>query len=442
MLLILGAVGFFANSVSQHEADEIFSARLATSARVLEALLARQLEKATLARPIVIELPPELESKDGSPPSEAGHPYEGKMAFQVWSADGVLLAKSASSPDERLGPLIPGFHEHSADRTLWHVFALKSGTVWIFAAEKHDVREEMADEISISILTPLIIGSFLLLAVVNYIAIRSIRPIEELAGAISSRDPASLQPIRLASTPVELEPVTRELNKLLIRVREAFSREQQLIDAAAHELRTPITAFQIHVQNALSAETLEEKNASMKSALDASRRAGKLAEQLLDYSRISSDTLEDKQKLCLADICRDAVHMMRAITQAREQTISVRIDSESRVFGNKDKLERLLRNLIENASLYGVSPGDIHVAVSERANHLYLAVENDGPAIPQAEKDRIFIPYYRALGTKISGSGLGLAIVREIVVQHGGEIHVEDKEPGRGARFVLKLPIA
>jgi two-component system sensor histidine kinase QseC len=442
MLVILGAVGFFANFVSQHEADEIFSARLATSARVLEALLARQLEKATLARPVVIQLPPELETSKDDRGTESGHPYEGKIAFQVWNEDGVLLAKSASSPDDRLGPIIAGFHEHRAGQDLWHVFALKSGPIWIFAAEKHDVRDEMADEISLSILTPLIVGSLLLLVIVNAIALQSIKPVEELAEGISSRDPASLQPIALAKAPVELEPVIRELNKLLIRVQEAFSREQHFIDSAAHELRTPITAFQLHVQNALTAETMEAKNASLASALDASRRAARLAEQLLVFSRISAkDGAEARRPISMADVCRDVALMLEPITQTRSQSIHLELRSEATISGEKSKLERLVRNLIENASQYGPSPGVIGVSVDRQGDWLEVGIDNGGPAITEEEKARIFIPYYRTPGSKSAGSGLGLSIAKEIVLQHDGEISVEDKTPGHGVRFVMRFAL-
>lgn len=442
MLVILGAVGYFANLVSQQEADEIFSARLATSARVLESLLARQLEKVTLSRPIVIELPSALETSANDKPNEAGHPYEGKIAFQVWNDDGLLLAKSASSPDERLGPTTPGFHEHRTGVDLWHVFALKSGGVWIFAAEKHDVRDEMSDEISFTILTPLIVGGLLLLVIVNAIALQAIRPVEELTAAISSRDPASLQPITLEKSPVELQPVIRELNGLLYRVKQAFSREQHFIDSAAHELRTPITAFQLHVQNALSAETMDAKNASLESALDASRRAARLAEQLLVYSRISvQDGSEERKPVAMSDVCVEVTAMMEPIVQLRDQSITLHIATKAAVNGEKSKLERLIRNLVENASHYGASPGVIGISVAQEGDRLVVAIENDGRPISDEDKARIFIPYYRAPGATSSGSGLGLSIAQEIVLQHDGEIVVEDKTPGCGSRFVVRFPV-
>lgn len=158
MLAILGSVGTLSTWVTQEETEEVFSARLATSARVLEALLARQLEKATLANPIVIQLPDEIGKSREDKPMSSGHPYENKIAFQIWSSDGVMLARSSSAPSEQLGPLVPGFHETTRGQEAWKVFVLSSGSIWVLAAEKSEVQQEMIQEISASIVTPLVIG--------------------------------------------------------------------------------------------------------------------------------------------------------------------------------------------------------------------------------------------------------------------------------------------
>ncbi len=108
MILVLGGMGLAAHFVTEHESQEIFSARLATSARVLEVLAAKQLEHATITKPIIIELPKELEHQQPHSEEITGHPYESKISFQVWHSNGTLLAKSATAPDEPLGPMIDG----------------------------------------------------------------------------------------------------------------------------------------------------------------------------------------------------------------------------------------------------------------------------------------------------------------------------------------------
>lgn len=442
MLAILGSVGTLSTWVTQEETEEVFSARLATSARVLEALLARQLEKATLANPIVIQLPDEIGKSREDKPMSSGHPYENKIAFQIWSSDGVMLARSSSAPSEQLGPLVPGFHETTRGQEAWKVFVLSSGSIWVLAAEKSEVQQEMIQEISASIVTPLVIGGVMLLIVVNAIALRAVRPVDLLAGNISNREPGSLTPIVLPDAPVELMPVIRELNALLLRIEEAFSREQRLIDSAAHELRTPIAAIHLHLQNAANSSDPKERERCLETALDASRRAAKLAEQLLVYSRISASAgMEEKVMLHLSAVCRDVVKGLQPILESHQQAVEYVVQDDPVVMAEQTKLERLIRNLLENAAQYGVKPGQIGVLIRIVNNNAELVVENDGAPIPESEKKRIFIPYYRIVGSSVFGSGLGLSIVQEIVSQSSGTIRVEDKSPGQGARFIVSLPL-
>jgi len=441
MLAIFGVVGYAAHWVSLHEAEEIFSARLATSARVLESLVARQLETATVSSPIVISLPAALEQAEDDSGTEAGHPYEGKIAFQVWNDQGVMLAKTASSPLEMLGPMAPGFHDYVSDAVWWHVFALKSGGVWIFAAEKHDVRDEMAEDIAVSILTPLVVGGLTLILFVHFFALRAIRPVEALAYAISGRAPDSLLPIPLANVPQELTPVVQALNDLLERVRSAFSREKRMIDAAAHELRTPIAAVQLHVQNALLAPTDRERVDSIEYALAAARRVTQMAEQLLVYSRVSAPAgMEPRERVDLVAVTREVILLMRPLLEERQVDVVVRAEEPVVVLADRSKLERVMRNLLENALQYGQTPGQVVVRAVHLPSGPQWSIENDGSPIPDEEKAKIFIPYYRMVGSAGFGSGLGLSIVQEVVQQCGGRIHVEDRQKGQGVRFVIDLP--
>lgn len=442
MLLILGAVGWVAKEVSQHEIQQVFSARLATSARVLEALVARQLEQATLSKPIIIKLPPELEQPGNDHAPELGHPYENELVFQVWNSEGELLAKSQYAPDQRLGTLRPGFQTTEAKGFLWQVFMLESGSVWIVVGERDDVRTGIAKDISIGIVLPLLIGGLILMVIVNMLAMKSIRAVETLSHIIASRDPTSDAPIVARYMPIEIEPVIKGINALLKKVREAFWREQRFIDSAAHELRTPIAAVQLHLQNALRADSVVETQASLESALTASRRATKLAEQLLVFSRINAaEASADKETVCLSDICQEVAALMQPLLEERQQHIEFDGQTRAKILADKSQIERLTQNLLENASNHGVTPGAIHLIVRPSSERLELVVENDGEAIPEIEKERIFIPYYRVLRKESSGSGLGLAIVKEIANQHDATLTVEDKTPGQGTRVRVSFPL-
>lgn len=443
MILILGGIGITAHQMARHESEEIFSARLATSARVLEALVARQIEKATITVPIVIALPKELESASGDAPREYGHPYETKIAFQVSNEQGALLARSSSAPDRALGLLKAGFSRNTIDGEVWQVFALRSGNVWVFAAEKDEVRQEMVSELGMSILAPLIAGGLLMLVAVNLVLSLNMTALRELADRISKREPESLAQIELPETPVELAPIVRELNDLLYRMRAAFEREKRFIDAAAHEIRTPIAALQIHVQNAMRAENLQERENSLAEALVGLRRTTKLAEQLLSFSRITAGVdSEQFRVVSLNRICHDVIADQEPLLEQRGQTIGLDAAQECMVLGDAYKIQRLLQNLIDNASQYGLPRGDIQIGIEKRAGKVVLSVANDGTPIPEDEVGKIFTPYYRLPGQQSSGTGLGLAIVKEIAEQHKAQVSVQRKQDGQGNVIAIAFPQA
>jgi two-component system sensor histidine kinase QseC len=443
IVLIFGGIGVAAQLVARHESEELFSARLATSARVLEALVAQQLSTATLTHPLVIALPPELETSTSSTPETFGHRYETKIAFQVWRDDGVLLAKSASAPDAALAPLASGFSAHRVGGTLWEVFALRSGRIWVITAEKEEVRGELAEYVGMSISAPLLAGALLLLVAVNLVLLRSMRPLEELAGRIAARSPDSLEPVELPETPLELAPIVRELNQLLDRIRAAFEREQRFIDAAAHEIRTPIAAVQLHIENAMRAPLEGERADALAQALAAARRTSKLAEQLLTLSRITARSDDyTPQQVSLLEVCHQVIGTLDPLLERRGQTISLEAGEDVAVWGEPSQLCRMLQNLVDNASVHGAPGGEIEVRLGRRADRALLSVANDGTPIPAEEMGKLFTPYYRAPGAAPGGHGLGLAIVKEIAGQHGASISLRRKADGQGTVAEVSLPCA
>jgi len=443
IVLIFTGIGVVAQLVARHESEELFSARLATSARVLEALVAQELSTATLTHPLVIALPPELEASTSDAPEAVGHRYETKIAFQVWRDDGVLLAKSASAPAEALAPLASGFSKHAVGDTLWEVFALRSGRTWVLTAEKEEVRGELAEYIGMSITAPLIAGGLLMLVAVNIVLVYSMRPLKELAGRIAARSPDSLEPVHLPETPLELAPIITELNHLLDRIKAAFEREQRFIDAAAHEIRTPIAAVQLHIENAMRSPREAERGEALDLALAGARRTSKLAEQLLTLSRISARSDDYAlQEVSLVEVCHDVIGTVDPLLERRGQTIGLDAPQDVHVRGEPSQLRRLLQNLVDNASVHGAQAGEIEVRIAVRGDRALLSVANDGPPIPAGDVGKLFTPYYRSPGAAPGGHGLGLAIVKEIAGQHGASISLHRKADGQGTVVDVSLPLA
>jgi two-component system sensor histidine kinase QseC len=212
--------------------------------------------------------------------------------------------------------------------------------------------------------------------------------------------------------------VLEALNGLLARVQAALERERRFTADAAHELRTPLAALQVHAQNAARAESEAERRESLERMLAGLQRTTRLAAQMLALSRAS------------APRAAFALISLREVVQeaARQLNAQVDLSGESTVNGDRDQLLSLATNLLDNALRHG--GGKVRVELAGTT----LAVLDEGPGIPEAERERVFESYYRVPGSAGAGSGLGLAIVREIAAQHGARVEIGAGPGGRGTR--------
>lgn len=443
LVAILGVAAISAYLVGKHEAEELFGARLATSARVLEALVAKQLAHATVASPIVITLPRELEAAQGDAGTPLGHPYETKIAFQVWHGDGTLLARSQSAPALPFSAHQAGFSRQAVDGVDWQVFVLRSGAIRIQVAEKDEVRDELIHDLGLAVMTPLVVGAALLLAIANVLVRYGLAPLRELAARIQAREPNALGSITLRHVPRELAPVVDALNDLLDRIRVVLARERRFTDAAAHELRTPLAALKIHADNLARAGTDVERARSLALLSEGLTRAIKLTTQLLAYSRIQDEEdREPRTRIRLAAVVGGAIASLEPLWQQRDQRIAFETDAAlaaAAIEGEPTKIERLVLNLIDNASRYAPRGTSIDISLAHRGEHLQLAIANAGTAIPADLRERVFEPYYRLPGSGSEGSGLGLAIVQEIADRHHAAITLGTRDDGTGTRVIVSF---
>ncbi len=198
----------------------------------------------------------------------------------------------------------------------------------------------------------------------------------------------------------------------------------------------------------------EELKRSLQQIEHSSIRATHTVNQLLALARAeSSSTLQAFAPCDVAHLTMEAVR--DSVPRALEKHIDLGYDGAQPgdpgvwVDGNPTLLKELVRNLLDNAMNYTPSSVDKPGVITARVladpfgRMLVLQVEDSGPGVPESERDLIFQPFYRALGSGADGSGLGLPIVQEIARQHGAQLSVDDAHPGHnppGACFTLRLP--
>lgn len=253
------------------------------------------------------------------------------------------------------------------------------------------------------------------------------------AGNLHARAP-------LVSGDAELAQLTTDINVMIDRLGTLVASQKRFIAHAAHELRSPLTALLGELSLATRRErTAEEYKLAIDEALDATRRLKLLTEDLLALARLGTDAAPEPETVALAALLREAVASAGAAATERGIAVTTAIDDVTLTARPRD-LVRLSKNLLDNA--VGHAASRVNVTCREVGGaEVEIAVEDDGPGVPDEERARIFEPFYRSAEDRAReepGAGLGLSIVREIARAHGGDVSVERAELG-GARFVARL---
>ena len=271
----------------------------------------------------------------------------------------------------------------------------------------------------------------------RFVARRSIQPVLSLTQSVErvteTQDLSHRIDVNGSDEPARLATA---FNELLASLDTARRSQDQLIADASHELRTPLTALRANVELLASGAQIDPH--------ERSQMASDLASQLDQFGELIGGLVElargDKpperfELLRLDDLASDSVARARALWPTATFTLSC---SATSVNGDRDQLERAVRNLLDNAARYAGSAGPIDV----RAEAGEVSVRDHGPGVPEEERARIFERFHRGAGVRaVPGSGLGLAIVAQITRAHGGSVIVEAADGG-GALFRLRLPNA
>jgi two-component system, OmpR family, sensor kinase len=249
--------------------------------------------------------------------------------------------------------------------------------------------------------------------------------------------------IGVLSDDPEMRRLGLDLDEMISRLAILVETEQQFIANAAHELRAPVTTLLGELSFALRRERdAEAYRETITDALASTRRLKGLTEDLLALARVGAAELES-EPVALADVARGAVRATRAAAEERGVVLETACNG-CVVEGHAGDLERLVRNLLENAVRHSPRGGRVRIEAAQEGDHARLLVTDEGPGVPLEVRDRIFEPFFRLAANRAdhTGTGLGLAIGRVIARAHGGDLWLDDSPRDRGARFVARLPLS
>ena len=320
------------------------------------------------------------------------------------------------------------------------------GVAQIHVAERVTVRDEFARLIMARMVVPQ--GLLILLAgVAVWFGVgRGLAPLATLRREIESRSHRDLSALPEQQAPQEVRPLIHAMNGLLARLGTAISAQQRFIADAAHQLRTPLAGIKTQTELALRQARAEEMQATLKQLHGATDQTARLVNQLLSLARAepaSDRAAREHAPIDLVALARDT--STEWVPRALARDIDLGFESPhaaARVEGDAFLLKEMVNNLLDNAVRYTQPGGQVTVRVTLEPGSMVLTVEDNGPGIPETERERVFERFYRVLGSGAEGAGLGLAIVREIALSHGGQASLGAGANGTGTVARIVLPLA
>jgi len=425
---------------SNHEIAEVYDAQLAQNARMLQGVM---------RMPLASKQHAELYQAFNQALSEAepkvdGHPYETKIAFQVWNRKGEVLVHTVSAPSFTAPPTTPGFSDVvDLNNRHWRAFLLedKQNELRIWVGERDDVRADLVDRIVRHTLWPNILGSLVLAAMVWMAIGWGLKPLADMAETLRARHSGSLEPLHLTPLPSELEPMQAALNRMLAQIQEVLGRERRFIADAAHEMRTPLAVLRVHAQNLMEAGTEEQRRESLAFLIAGVDRTSRLVNQLLTMARLEPKNQKPAlHAIDLTETVRDSLVQLTPWLLSKHLELAFDAsDRPCQVFADAAAIDIALNNLITNAANFSPEHGVITVQLSQADGFYALSVLDQGPGIDEADRARVFERFYSRGNAQ--GAGLGLTIVNTIAHRLGGRITLVNRPEG-GLQATLTIPDA
>jgi two-component system sensor histidine kinase TctE len=289
---------------------------------------------------------------------------------------------------------------------------------------------------------------------------RGIAPLNTLQQRIRRRQSQDLSPIDEHDVPEEVAPLVRSINDLLARLDHTMGSQKHFLADAAHQMKTPLAGLRMQAELAQreidAGGDPQAIKRSLKQIARSSQSAAHLVNQLLAMARAEdSEQARRLQDVPIIKLAREVVRDF--VPRAMDKHIDLGYEgpdadpASPRIVGQPVLVRELIRNLVDNALQYTPAGGTVTVRLmpDPYGQVIVLQVEDTGPGIPEAEREQVFQPFYRALGTDVDGSGLGLAIVKEIADKHAASVAVTaavavpaNSDQAPGALFTVRFTCA
>ena len=282
-------------------------------------------------------------------------------------------------------------------------------------------------------------------AVAYFVSGRALKPLKRFTAKAERVQLQSLTEITLSEDEaVEFSRLSRAVNQMLLRLKQAFDAQQQFVGNAAHELRTPLALMQARLDLYMSTDhgdSCPETAETIAMMREQTERLSRMVRTLLDMSELKAVPRNDR--IQLAPMIEEVLADLSPLAEKSGVTLS-QSGEDLWITGSDVLVYRAIFNLVENSVKYNCPGGSVCVAVSRRGQKAVIEVKDTGCGIPENFRESVFQPFFRvdkSRSREKGGVGLGLSLVWEIAHLHGGDVRVRESSK-TGTVIELTLPIS
>jgi signal transduction histidine kinase len=376
------------------------------------------------------------------PDGDAPHDPEDDFVIQVWDATGRPVRLSRPSIDiPRLQAT--GFADISTPNDDWRVYALATPKRTVQVSQEMSVRQELATNAALQAALPIAVLIPLALLTLSWIIDRIMARLDRLALAIATRNSAADDPVPIDEVPSEVIPFVSAINQSLSRLRTLLERQRRFISDAAHELRTPLSALQIQIDNLRHNDRdgrFSDRLAELEVGIG---RATGLVTKLLRLARYDAgEPPPMPQPINLVQLALDTVAHLTPLAESRSIDLGITRRDSAITIGALADFEVILGNLVDNAVRYTPPGGTVDIAVVVAGQEARIEVRDTGPGIADEEMPRVFERFFRAGPQETDGSGLGLAIAKAAAERNNVRLSIAPREERPGLKVCLMVDLA
>ena len=314
----------------------------------------------------------------------------------------------------------------------------------IAIAQETGVRDDIASDSALRTLMPFLILVPILLLLVKDLVRKMFLPIASLSARLDQRTDDDLQPVPQEDLPSEVRPFAAAINRWLVRVGASMQVQRRFVADAAHELRSPLTALSLQAQRLAAVPMPGQAQERLDALRRGIERGHQLLEQLLALAKAQSAPDASTSALSVRQVYRTVLEDLIPLAEARRIDIGMEGTQDATVWSNAFDLVMVVRNLVDNAIRYTPAGGRVDLSVTTEDGRAILKIQDSGPGIQVDERERVFDPFYRTLGSDQVGSGLGLSIVKAVADRMGAEIRLgfSDEVAHSGLCVWVRVPMA